>query len=124
MTHHLRNFFSRIWLRLLAFNILLDFLPAAGLLYLHTYERQLLESQERAMVQQGRLLAAALSKLGTMRASEAQRILTQLDQRLEARLRVIDRDGTVLADSSKLGPEPEGEPWPSEPKTSIRDRIV
>ena len=33
---------SRIWIRLLAFNVLLVFLPAAGLLYLDTYERQLL----------------------------------------------------------------------------------
>jgi hypothetical protein len=51
---------SRLWGRLLAFNVLLVFLPVAGFLYLDVYERELLTAQERAMVQQGRLAAAAL----------------------------------------------------------------
>ena len=51
---------SRIAVRMLAFNVLLVFLPLAGLLYLDTYEQHLLEAQERSMVQQGRILAAAL----------------------------------------------------------------
>ena len=46
--------------RLLAFNLLLVFLPVAGILYLDVYETRLLEVQERGMVQQGRLVAAAL----------------------------------------------------------------
>ena len=46
---------------MLAFNLLLVFLPAAGFLYLDVYEAQLLRAQERSMVQQGRILAAALS---------------------------------------------------------------
>ena len=49
---------SRIAIRLLAFNLLLLFLPIAGILYLDVYETRLLEAQERAMVQQGRLMAA------------------------------------------------------------------
>ena len=48
---------SRLPVRLLAFNILLVFLPAAGVLFLDTYERHLLEAQERTMGQEGRLLA-------------------------------------------------------------------
>jgi two-component system sensor histidine kinase ChvG len=106
---------SRIAVRLLAFNLLLVFLPAAGLLYLEVYERQLLDAQERAMVQQGRVLAAALSERGPLRAADAEPLLARLRQQSEARLRVIDPAGQVLADSSLLGPrrEPEGEPPPA-----------
>ena len=52
---------SRIAVRLFAFNLLLLFLPIAGILYLDVYETQLLNSQERSMVQQGRLVAAAMA---------------------------------------------------------------
>ena len=103
----LGRFLSRISIRLLAFNVLLVFLPAAGLLYLDTYERQLLDAQERALVQQGRLLAAALSGGENLQAADAQRVLVQLNRRLDARLRVVDRDGRLLADSSALGPRRE-----------------
>ena len=95
---------SRIGVRLLAFNLLLVFLPVAGLLYLDTYERQLLEAQERSMVQQGRVLSSALSGRGRLRREEAERVLRQLNLRLDARLRVVDRDGAVLGDTSLLGP--------------------
>ncbi|MGH9390514.1 MAG: hypothetical protein ACRD1Z_12925, partial [Vicinamibacteria bacterium] len=61
-----RRFLSRLWIRLLAFNVLLVFLPAAGVSYLTIYERKLLQAQEASMVQQGRLLAAALSERGAL----------------------------------------------------------
>lgn len=105
-----RGGLSRIWLRLLAFNVLLVFLPAAGMLYLDTYEAQLLDAQERSMVQQGRLLAAALSGRGDLDEAEARRVLVALNQRLEARLRVLDRQGRVIADSAALGPRLEVRP--------------
>jgi two-component system sensor histidine kinase ChvG len=116
-----RTFLSRISIRLLAFNVLLVFLPAAGLLTLDTYERQLLRAQEQAMVQQGRLLAAALSapesaggppadrdeqsatgSSGELAASRAQAIMAGLRGRQQGRLRVVDADGHLLADSSRL----------------------
>ena len=50
------RFLSRIGVRLLAFNILLVFLPVAGLASLDAYEQHLLDQQERSMVQLGRLL--------------------------------------------------------------------
>ncbi|MEM7480727.1 MAG: ATP-binding protein [Acidobacteriota bacterium] len=109
---------SPLTLRLLAFNFLLVFLPVAGNLSLGTYERQLLASQERAMVQQGRLLAAALARgaaddsttagtggdPGGLDVAEAERVLAALNRRLEARLRVVDASGRVVADSSGFGP--------------------
>jgi two-component system sensor histidine kinase ChvG len=103
----LARFLSRIWIRLLAFNVLLVFLPAAGLLILDTYERQLLDAQERTMVQQARIMASVLSGRGELDAPEAQRVLVELNQRLEARLRVVDADGRVVADSATLGPRRE-----------------
>jgi len=102
-----RRALSRIWIRLLAFNLLLVFIPAAGLLYLDTYERQLLDAQERSMVQQGRVLAAALAGRGELDADASRRVLVALNRRLEARLRVLDREGRVVADSAALGPRRE-----------------
>lgn len=108
------NLLSRISIRLLAFNILLVFLPAAGLLYLDTYERELLKAQEQAMVQQGRLLASAISLHAPIEPETARRILRRLNQRHQARLRVLDARGQLLADSSRIGPR-------AEPETAAED---
>lgn len=98
---------SRISLRLLAFNVLLVFLPVGGVLFLDTYEQHLLEAQERTMAQEGRLLAAALEARDRLEGEDAGRILLQLGQRHLARLRVLDSTGEVVADSSLLGPRLE-----------------
>lgn len=98
---------ARIFPRLLLFNVLLVFLPAAGLLYLGSYEHQLLENQERSMVQQGRLLAAALGEAGELQAEQAIELLQRLERRVDARLRVVDAEGTLLADSARFGPRRE-----------------
>lgn len=99
------RFLSRISIRLLAFNLLLFFLPALAFLSLKTHERQLLDLQERSMVQQGRVLAAALGNRGAVSAEEAERILVNMRQRLDARLRVFDPSLSLIADSSRLGPQ-------------------
>ncbi len=95
---------SRISVRLLAFNVLVVFLPMAGVLVLDTYESHLLEAQERTMGQEGRLLAAAIEATGRFASEDAQGILVQLGQRHLARLRVVDRRGELFADSASLGP--------------------
>ncbi len=74
--------------RLLVFNLLLAVFPIGAIFFLGTYESQLLYSQERAMVQQGRLLASALE--GGNLAREAAAILNRLGARTDARLRVKD----------------------------------
>lgn len=101
---------SRLSARLLLFNILLVFLPVAGFLYLGVYEKQLLEDQERAMVQQGRLLAAALGERPALDKATASSFLQRLGSRTEARLRVFGADGALLADSAGLGPRAPEEP--------------
>jgi two-component system sensor histidine kinase ChvG len=63
------------------------------------------------MGQEGRLLAAAFEAHGGLDAAHARAILVTLGQRHLARLRVVDRAGTVLADSALLGPRrPPAEP--------------
>ena len=84
-------------------------MPVAGILYLDVYEQQLLHALEGSMVQQGRLLAAALgtsglSAEGGIDPAAANAVLAGLEQRQTARLRVVDRQGWVIADSSQLGP--------------------
>jgi two-component system sensor histidine kinase ChvG len=74
-------------------------------LYLDVYERQLLSALEVSMVQQGRILAATLGERGEIDPAAATAILQRLQRRLNARLRVIDRNGWVIADSSQLGPQ-------------------
>lgn len=98
------RFLARISIRLLLFNVLLVFLPAAAILYLEVYEGELLEAQERAMVQQGRLAAAALGGQGELEAGAAKDLVRRLEGRSESRVRIVDRRGIVLADSARQVP--------------------
>lgn len=111
---------ASISVRLLAFNMLLVFLPAAGFLYLDTYEDQLLAAQEQSMVQQGRILAAALSGQGAIEKDEAERILAELGLRTTARLRIFDSSSNLLADSSLLGPKREPDESASQTEPAVR----
>lgn len=98
---------TRIAVRLLLFNVLLVFLPVAGLAYLDVYEQHLLDQQERAMSQLGRLLAASLAAsrgAGPLDGPEAQALLDRVSQTTDARLRVIDLEGRLLADSQRTQP--------------------
>jgi two-component system sensor histidine kinase ChvG len=67
----LRARLSRIGMRLLMFNVLAAVMPVAGVLYLDVYEQELLLAQERGMVQQARLVAAALASGGAGATSGA-----------------------------------------------------
>ena len=85
--------------------MLLVFLPAAGVSYLAIYERQLLRAQEQSMVQQGRVLAAALAGRGPLEQSLVEPILVRLEQRTTSRIRVIDGARRLVSDTSRLGPQ-------------------
>jgi two-component system sensor histidine kinase ChvG len=93
-----------MWVRVLAFNVLIVFMPVAGVLSLGTYERQLLRSLERSLVQQGRVLAAALEDSGARLQENSLRVLRHMRQRHDARLRVVDAGGVLLADSARIAP--------------------
>jgi len=114
---HLRRQSARIVVRMLAFNVLVVFLPVAGLFYLGTYAQHLLDAQERGMVQQGRLLAAALASQDAFDAPAVNRLLHDLNGRVDARLRVIAADGHVLGDTNA----PESAPPEATRSTAARD---
>lgn len=104
MIRRLIRFLSRISIRLMLFNLLLVFLPVAGIVYLGSYEAKLLAAQRRALDEEARLLSAALTATGHP-AEMAALILAARKQlpppnNLEPiRLRVVAPDGSVLADS-------------------------
>ncbi|MGH9361141.1 MAG: hypothetical protein ACRD2T_04435, partial [Thermoanaerobaculia bacterium] len=118
-----RPLLARISVRLLLLNVLLVFLPVAGSLYLQTYERQLLEAQEGAMVQQGRVLAAALGGRGELTADETRSVLGRLHSRVDARLRVVDRHGNLIGDSSAPGAHRARDAARSEPSAARSDPL-
>jgi two-component system sensor histidine kinase ChvG len=95
---------SRIGLRLLAFNLLVVFVPVAGVLYLDVYEAQLLHAQEREMVQQARILAAVAAVSGHLNAEDVTRVLTRLGRESDARFRVYDANATLIVDSARMPP--------------------
>jgi two-component system, OmpR family, sensor histidine kinase ChvG len=116
---------SRIAARLLAFNLLVLFLPIAAILYLDVYESRLLESQERSMNQQARIIASALAYSGSIDSASATDFLTRLEQRTDLRVRVYDRDGALLADSNRIryAGDPAASSYPS-PSAGIRARAL
>jgi two-component system sensor histidine kinase ChvG len=93
--------FSRIGLRLLAFNLLVVFVPVAGVFYLDVYEVRLREAQEATLAQQARVLAAALGGKEMPSADELSQLFARLERRSDARLRVYDQTGALVADSGR-----------------------
>lgn len=109
--NRLRRFLSRISFRVMAFNVLLVFLPVAGILYLGSYEQKLLGLQRRALQGEAGLLAAAVASAPVPGRSAQEIMLARHRLRGEAgdpiRLRVISPLGHIIADSHSLtGPLP------------------
>lgn len=100
----MRRFLSRISIRLMAFNLLLVFVPVAGIIYLGSYEATLLAGQRRALHEEARLLSATLTTAFNPEAA-VEEIFRQRAALVRSRpidpvrLRVISLDGEVLADS-------------------------
>jgi two-component system sensor histidine kinase ChvG len=124
--------------RILLLNGLIVFLPVAAMLLLDTYEQQLLDSLERSLVQQGRMLAASLSLEQELTPAAARELISALEGRHEARIRVLDGDGMLLADSatvdltsdgpvarsiSPADPEPDAAD-PAQPVADPRDTLL
>ncbi len=91
-----------ISLQISIFLIIVTFIPIAAMLVLKTYENQLLSLTESSNVQQARLCAASLSSFDSTTVSQqaAQAILKNMNGRFDARIRILDATGTLLADSS------------------------
>jgi two-component system sensor histidine kinase ChvG len=104
---------SKLTFRLLIFNLLLVFFPIGILLYLDTYEKQLLQQMESSMVQQGRVLAASLMDSGDLE-QDALRIIRNMAGKQTARIRIVNGEGRLLADSSSPGLQPPAPPAPED----------
>src|ERR1051326_5831962 len=104
----------RIAIRLLAFNLLLVFLPVAGVLYLGAYEARLESAEIRSMTEQARIAAAAARRAPRPGgASGRGPVLNPIHvdellarTRSDVRFRVLDPAGRVIADSRPIPPAP------------------
>lgn len=104
------RFLPRLTFRLLAFNLLLVFLPIAGVLFLGQYEDRLETAEIRDLTHQARVVAAAIARGGTLDADAFEDIVqrAKLD---DVRMRLIDSTGRVVADSHQIvGPAPQRPP--------------
>ncbi len=87
--------------RLFLFNILIVFMPVAGFFSLSLYEDRLLSDLENSMVQQARIVSAWLGE-GPLSKERAKSILSSLKQKQTARIRIVDAEGNLIADSASV----------------------
>ncbi len=107
----------RIRTRLLVINLVAVLVPVVGLEWARSYERELLRSLEQDMLHQAQMLRTLLEKsLDEQRRPRFHLAASALEvaaQRTRTRVRLLDRQGNLLADSHAKG-APEGpEPTPT-----------
>ncbi len=81
----------RIWFRLLLVNVLVAVVPIVGISFARLHERQLLAALEDDMIHQAQLVRAMVPVGDAALVSAARETRT--------RIRVLDREGAVIADS-------------------------
>lgn len=84
------------------FLAMVAFIPVAAMMMLKTYESQLLTMTENSNVQQARLLASCLAQYSAIDAKTSQKILADMEGNFDARIRILDASGKLLADSSRI----------------------
>ena len=100
--------------RILVVNVIALALLAGGFFYLDSYRTQLLN--ERFRLARGEVEIAATA-LAQARAPERRRLMAEIGSAQTLRLWLYARDGSLEADSFRLGPpsfafvDPAGEPW-------------
>ena len=99
---------NRIALKILTFNLLLVFLPIGSFMFLDIFEEQLLRALENSLVQQGRLISAALSGTPSITADTAADFIRRMERKHTARYRILDRNGDLLADSAIIAEKESG----------------
>src|SRR6185436_1249550 len=103
--------------RLLAVNLLVVLIPAAGLEFARIYERQLLDGLERDMVNQAVLLRTlvedALAANAPVEEPRLEQLVSRAARQTRTRVRLVTPAAGVVVDSHRFGP-PEGkEPRPN-----------
>jgi two-component system, OmpR family, sensor histidine kinase ChvG len=103
---------SALTRRILVLNILALAIPIGGILYLDQYRDSLVETKLEAMRTEGELFAAALAETGVVAGTLGDERLMPEIARLTIRrmidvsanrARLFDQDGTLIADSKRLG---------------------
>jgi two-component system sensor histidine kinase ChvG len=106
---------GRIRYRLLAVNLLVVLVPAAGLEFARIYERQLLDALQRDMTNQAALvrtfIEAELSNTSLAAAAD-EKLLARSALHTRTRIRVVHAEEGVLVDSHRDGPPEGSEPDP------------
>ncbi|MDX2091985.1 MAG: histidine kinase dimerization/phospho-acceptor domain-containing protein [Kofleriaceae bacterium] len=97
---------ARIRYRLLLINLLVVAVPLVGVGFAGMHERQLLAALETDMIHQAELVRATIA-VDTRPLEALQPMLVTAARDTRTRIRVLDRDGRVRADSHRGGP-PEG----------------
>jgi two-component system sensor histidine kinase ChvG len=113
--------FTRLSVRLLAFNVVLVFLPIAGVLFLGQYEERLETAEVRDLTHRSRLIAAAIAREGTLDADAFEDVIrrAKID---DLRVRLIDSTGRVVADSREIV-TPALQPPPRTDRHSVLYRL-
>jgi two-component system sensor histidine kinase ChvG len=93
--NRLSRLVSRISIRLMLFNLLLVFLPVAGVLLLGIYEQHLERMQIESMQRQARLIVAMLQ-------SGANPLVLRNVPFGDERIRIVGADGKVIADTGAV----------------------
>jgi len=103
---------SALTRRILALNILALAIPIGGILYLDQYRDSLVETKLEALRTEGQLFAAALAETGVVAGTPGDERLMPEIARLTIRrmidvsanrARLFDQDGSLIADSKRLG---------------------
>src|SRR5690348_12322293 len=122
--HKWLAYLGRIRYRLLIVNLLALFVPAIGLEFARIHERELLDALERDMSNQAVLvrtfIEAGLREGKPLEDESYQHILATAAKRTRTRIRIMDENGMVVADSHADGP-PEG---PEPPPPSMLPRAA
>ena len=92
---------SRISIRLMLFNLLLVFLPVAGILFIDIYERHLEQAQIDGMQRQGRLFVAMMQSDGKPTFARVAPLFRTIRWN-EPRIRILNAEGRVQLDSGPL----------------------
>jgi two-component system sensor histidine kinase ChvG len=100
---------SRLPFRLLAFNLLLVFLPVAGVLFLGEYEQRLESAEIRSMTDHARIVAAAIGGEEGLDVKRFEDIVRRASV-TDVRVRLVDATGLVVGDSERFFPQPVRQP--------------
>lgn len=112
----------RIRTRLLLVNVFIVAVPLLGIAFARFYEKEMLQRLEQEMIDQGEILRQFLAADPSgLRLEERGPMLAAAAPETRTRIRLLDAQGKLLADSHADGP-PEGQEQPPQSILQLRSR--